>query len=98
MEKKLAAGHGKYKRMDFLMSGSIWDQPREWMQSFLQKERVLMTEWSSEHGSTLGSSVKSVALVAQAMDEHSGYIAIEYSFENSDASDAELAELEDGNL
>jgi hypothetical protein len=98
MEKKLAAAYGKYRRTDFLMPDSIWDSPREWMRSFLQKERVLGALWASEHGSTLGNSLKSVALLVEALDENSGYIGLEYLFENNDSSDAELAELEDGNL
>jgi hypothetical protein len=98
METKLSAAYGKHNRTDFLMPGSIWDKPREWMQSFLLKERHLMTVWSSEHGSNLGNSIKSVALAVGVVDETSGYILLEYSLDNVDSSNAEIAALEDGNL
>jgi len=60
LQKKLAASYGKGNRTDFLMPGSIWNEPRDWMQSLLNKERYLMAVWSSEHSSTLTNSLMSV--------------------------------------
>lgn len=95
MEAKLTATYGKSQRTDLLMQDSIWNEPRDWIQSLLNKERFLMTVWSPDHGSSLGDSLSSVALLAGALDTSSGYIAIEYSFENSSEADAELSALED---
>jgi hypothetical protein len=95
MEAKLTANYGKSERTDFLMSGSIWGDPQDWMQSFVSRERFLMTEWSPKHGSSLRDSLVSIALVVGVLDTTSGYIAVEYSFENLQAADAELAAAED---
>lgn len=98
MEEKLRETYGKSKRTDFIMSGSIWHDPQYWMQSLISQDRFFMTEWASEHGSTLKDSLISVALIVSATDTTTGYIAIEYSFENKKAAEAELAAAEDGAL
>ena len=98
MEQKLAATYGRQKKHDFLMHESIWSEPRDWMQSLLSKERVLLAEWSKETGASLTDSLSSVALVIDAYDTSSGFFAIEYYFENSVLADAEIAALEDDAL
>lgn len=98
MEHKLTAAYGKHKKHDFLMHDSIWNEPRDWMQAALSKERVLMSEWSKESGAALTDSLSSVALVMGIYDTSSGYIAIEYSFENIVKAEAEIAALEDDAL
>jgi hypothetical protein len=98
MEQKLSSTYGKQKKLDFLMQGSIWNEPRDWMQSITNKERVLMSEWSKDTGATLIDSLASIALVIDVRDTSSGYIAIEYSFENAVMADAETAALEDDAL
>ena len=95
METKLDASYGRHSRTDVLLPGSIWNEPGDWMQSFLQRERVLMSQWAPEHKSALKDSIMSVGLILCVADSTSGYICIEYSFENGGASDAELAKLED---
>ena len=95
LEKKLSATYGKGKRTDFLMPDSIWNEPRDWMQSFLNRERYLLKVWSSEHGSTLADSLMSVGLVVGALDVNSGNISIEYSFENIASAEAEISAAED---
>lgn len=98
MEQKLATTYGRQKKHDFLMHDSIWNEPRDWMQAVLSKERVLMSEWSKASGASLTDSLSSVALVMGVYDTSSGYIAIEYSFENIDRAEAEIAALEDDAL
>lgn len=95
MEQKLATTYGKQKRFDSLMPESIWNEPRDWMQALLSKERNLMSEWSKDTTATLIDSLTSVALIAGVYDTSSGYIAIEYSFENATKADAEIAAMED---
>ena len=41
MEEKLGATYGKHKTMDFLMPGSIWNEPNDWMMGLIKKERIL---------------------------------------------------------
>lgn len=98
MEQKLVTAYGQHERFDFLMHGSIWDEPRDWMQALNSTERVLMSQWSNETGASLKDGLSSLALVVGALNTSTGYIAIEYSFQNKYLADAEIAELEDGVL
>jgi hypothetical protein len=98
MEKKLSAIYGKGEKTDGLLPDSIWNAPKEWMQSYLRKERHLMTEWSSGHGSTIADSLSSVRMGVFVYDTNSGYIAIEYSFENIASAEAEKSSAEDDAL
>ncbi len=98
LESKLEKTYGRFDRTDLLLTDSIWDEPRDWMQSLLSRERYLMTEWSKANGSNLSDSLISLALVCSAIDTDSGYIAIEYTFENEAAADAEISSAEDDAL
>jgi len=41
MEKSIIAGYGDSKRYDFLRSGSIWDEPKDFMMGLLKKKELL---------------------------------------------------------
>jgi hypothetical protein len=53
MEQKLEASYGKHKTIDFLMPGSYWDEPRDWMTGLIKKERVFGAIWEAEEKSSL---------------------------------------------
>ncbi|PNY35260.1 hypothetical protein C2E31_19145 [Rhodopirellula baltica] len=95
LESRLAQIYGVFDRTDILLTGSIWDEPRDWMQAILAQERILMTQWSAERGSKMSDSLSSVALICSAVDTESGYIAIEYTFENEAEAETEINSLED---
>ena len=95
MKSKLAGIYQNYEDMDFLMHDSIWNEPRDWMQALENKERVLMSVWEAKHGSKMKDSLVSVALVATAKDTNTGYIVVEYEFNNHAAAKNELSAIED---
>lgn len=95
MEEKLVNAYGKADRTDILLHGSIWNEPRDWMQSILHKERFLMSEWSIDKGSNLPDSLTSIGLLTNADDTNSGSIAVEYYFQNISSSESEIATVED---
>ena len=98
LESKLASTYGRFNRTDMLLPDSIWNEPREWMQSLLNRERYLLTGWSREHGSSLPDSLQSVGLVCTAIDTESGFLGLEYSFENEPLAEAEISAAEDDAL
>ena len=65
------------------------------MQALENKERVLMSVWEAKHGSKMKDSLVSVALVATAKDTNTGYIVVEYEFNNHAAAKNELSAIED---
>lgn len=98
MKGKLEKSYGKNETIDRLMPGSIWKEPNDFMMGMIKKERFLMSCWDSEKGSTLTEHIKQIGLMAHPSSQDKGYLTIEYSFDNSEACDAELAAQEDGAL
>lgn len=98
MYKKLVKAYGTSEDFSFLMEGSIWDEPRDWMEALLCGDRILAARWEATADLQLPNHLASIFLVASALDTSSGYIAIEYSFKNKESADEEVAALEDDAL
>lgn len=98
MKKKLVKAYGESENISYLMQGSIWSEPRDWMQGLLNGDRVLAARWEAHSHKELPNQLSSIFLVACATDTSNGYIAIEYAFENHAAAEEEIAELEDDAL
>ena len=87
--------YGKYKRIDFLLSGSIWDEPNDFMMGLAKQERYLIAIWEKEHDSTLPDDIKSIGVIATATSSSKGYISIEYYSPNEEKVAAEKKEKQD---
>lgn len=74
----LVKTYGSCNIMDFLRSGSIWDEPDDWMMGLRKGERFLMATWGSEYGSTLPEDIASIIIAAQAISSQAGYLGVEY--------------------
>ena len=98
MRGKLEKIYGKSESIDYLMYESIWNEPRDWMQAIQNGERKLAAIWENKGNTKLPSSLENVFLYVAANDAYSGWIAIEYTFDNYPASEQELAMLEDDAL
>ncbi len=59
------AKYGKRTKYDYLRSGSIWDEPKDWMMSLRQEERTLALFWSIDNGSVLAEHVSGISLQAK---------------------------------
>lgn len=98
MKAKLQNIYGKPELVDFLMPDSIWKDARDWMQAIQSGERRLFAQWENKGNTQLPSNLQSVFLYASAQDSYSGFIIIEYAFDNIDAANQEIAMLEDDAL
>jgi len=98
VKEKLAKTYGQCKLYDFLFVDSIWDEPRDWMQSLLSQERALSAHWEEKEGVTLDNGIGAIYLRGHATSATEGYISLSYCFENYDAAQAEIAALEDDAL
>lgn len=82
IEEALTTKYGNPKRLDFLMSGSIWNEQRDWMMGLLKKERTLMSYWTNkEH--ELPDKVSTVMLETIALDKERALVHLIYEFKNS---------------
>lgn len=98
MENKLFPIYGKHETVDTLLPGSIWNEPKEWMEAFTRKERYLLAVWSTDKGSQMSDDLKLVALGAEVLNTSTGYISIEYYFSNDDINDSVIQAQEDDAL
>ena len=98
MESKLKSAYGDNKKLDFLRYESIWNEPKDWMPGLIKGERILAAFWNVKEGSKLTDNLTDIALAASGTNRETGYLAIDYTFSNKEACDAEIAAMEDGAL
>ena len=89
--------YGEVSIQDFLLPGSIWSDPNDFMMGLLQKERSLYAVWDKTNLSDKNDLI-TVFLGAQAVDRNSGYIVLEYSFNNESVAESDLSQAEDNVL
>ena len=53
MKDKLAKKYGQPEEYDFLLTGSIWNEPNDWMNGIINGERSLIASWESSSNQTL---------------------------------------------
>ena len=85
----LESVYGTYGDADYLRSGSIWNEPEDWMMAVRRNERVLQAAWDGEEGSTMRNNVKQVLLDVRALSTSKGWIALQYRFDNEEECEAE---------
>lgn len=68
------------REFDFLRSGSIWDEPRDFMMALVKEERTLMNYW----GNALPDQLQSILLRARALNTTKGYVNLAYEFRGID--------------
>lgn len=61
---------------DFLMPGSTWNEPGDWMMAVLNYERTLLVGWEPDEQGV------SVTERARAISAETGYITVTYEFPN----------------
>lgn len=98
MISKLEERYGKHLTLDYLKSGSIWDEPKDFMTAVKKRERLLMAKWARSEGSTMPDEIEAVGLAGKAKSRNKGHLIIEYLFSNGKEGQAELAALEDNSL
>lgn len=81
LESALTTKYGKPEKLDYLKSGSIWKEPRDWMIGLLKKERTLTSYWPHK-GRELPESIQSIKLDAMAISTEGAMIALIYQFKN----------------
>jgi hypothetical protein len=91
VEEDLVERYGKPQKFDFLHSGSIWNQPEDWLMGLSKSERSYSYFWERPKGADpkVWRGVTVIGLVAGA-DGSKGWYTIEYDFENIKECEADL--------
>jgi len=82
VSKQISEKYGTFRKFDFLMAGSIWREPNEWMRSLIKKERYYSYYWSKETKFKQQHNISSITMDAVALDQNNGTIALTFEFEN----------------
>jgi outer membrane murein-binding lipoprotein Lpp len=98
LEKVLSNKYGKGAKTDLLLPGSIWNDPKDWMNGLAKNERYFITIWDSKDGLKLPNDISLLAITADAEDTKTGTIALEYTFTNGKACEAENRALKNESL
>ena len=88
--------YGEYQEVDFLLPGSIWDEPEDWMMALRQNERQLQAVWDEDEGSTLSNGITSIILGASSLSGSQGYLILQYTFENEELCESEEKQQQRG--
>jgi hypothetical protein len=77
----IAATYGTPKTYDYLKSGSIWNEQRDFMMGLLKKERALSAYWTGDHPPhDTGAGVSSIGIDGIALSTGVGFIRLVYEF------------------
>ncbi|WP_306304617.1 hypothetical protein [Erwinia persicina] len=90
LKELLNSIYGPGKTSDFLLTGSIWKEPQDWMMSLNKKERALTSEWSQRSDAMIKSKLIEIGMEARAPSSQNGYIFLQYTFNNNSACESEL--------
>ena len=77
--------------VDQLMTGSIWNEPEDFMMSMVQKDRLFYIEWEVD---TSKNVFESIAITRTALGTDEGYVNVEYYYPVSKKCDAVVTESE----
>ena len=92
MRDEVSATYGHYRSVDMLLSDSMWEGPRDWMAGLAERERLLFAHWNEDTRATLGPHLTSVFVGASAKSSQSGYVVVEYYFDNEPDCQQEIDE------
>ncbi|WP_429154313.1 hypothetical protein [Aeromonas media] len=96
-ERKLDERYGSHKRTDFLVSGSLWNDPQYWMRGLQKEDRYLYSVWGKEKN-PLPNELLEIGLFAGATTGDNGYLTLEYSFTNKELCDRDVEKQKDVGL
>lgn len=74
--------YGTGDQIDFIRTGALWDEPREFIWSIYKDERMLVTYWTPGSGATLPKGLQAVALDTRAVSSSNAYLVLTYEFDN----------------
>lgn len=88
MDATLSELYGSSEKTDRLLPGSIWKEPEDWMMGLVKEERFLFAKWPRK-GQVLKNDLDSVFLGVRAKSSDTGYLVLEYLFQNHEQCDEE---------
>jgi hypothetical protein len=92
LREEIGETYGRNRMVDMLLSDSMWEGPRDWMAGLAERERLLFAHWTEETRANLVPHLTSVFVAANAKASDSGYLVVEYYFDNEPECQQEIDE------
>jgi hypothetical protein len=86
----LETKYGRHITTDNVKSGSLWDEPRDWMMGLLKKDRTFATIWESTPATPLPDGISAIGLEALASSTDTGALRLTYDFDTVKSCVAEI--------
>jgi hypothetical protein len=90
LREELSRMYGSHRETDGLRAGSLWNEPHDWTMGLLKKDRLLAATWDGTTGARLSSELRVVYLTTTASAPDSGWLSLEYYFDNEEQCEREL--------
>ncbi|QTP54110.1 hypothetical protein HNO51_05095 [Billgrantia sulfidoxydans] len=97
MIERLAKVYGPPERILFFNPGTIWGESEDFMMGMACNEIHYGASWSKE-AHELPSGLGNIYFAINAKSSNTGYMIIEYEFDNHEQGEREVEEVEDGAL
>ena len=88
LRSALTAKYGASKSFDFIKSGALWDEPREFVWSIYKDERSVASYWDRDEGSAIPSDIEIIGLQIKSVSSRATYISLAYEFRNMERCNA----------
>jgi hypothetical protein len=98
LKSSLDSIYGEGKKSDFLLPDSEWKDPQYWMMGLNQKERVFMAEWKSDSAAIKKNNLSSIDMEIRARNTTSGFIYLQYTFNNDSTCEEEIDKAKKSSL
>ena len=98
IESALEQKYGIHKHYDFIRSGALWGESREWVMSIKQNERFYASFWDLDEKSNLPVGLQSIALEILTTSSSSSYVKLTYEFSNFEQCKAKLSQSDNSSL
>lgn len=97
MIDRLERIYGAPEIISFSSPGTIWEEPEDFMMGMVSNEIHFGARWS-KLSHNLPEGLDNIFLGINAKESNSGYMIIEYEFDNHDQGEKEVEEAEDDAL
>lgn len=87
---EISASYGRYRSVDMLLSDSMWAGPRDWMAALAERQRLFFAQWNTDTRATLRPHLTTVFVAANAKTSETGYVVVEYYFDNEPGCQQEI--------
>ncbi len=98
LKSSLDSIYGKGEKEDFLLPGSIWKEPQDWMMGLYKKERIYMAEWKSGKDAMKKNSLTYIGMGIRSVNSSSGFVLLEYHFNNDSSCQEEMKNAKKSSL